>query len=142
MFTTSHLHPMLVHFPIALVAVGFIADFVYVVIRKENCFSKMGFYLLFAGTIAAVATFLSGMLFTSEMAGAAGAVRETHEVFAWVTVILLLITSILRIYTLARKTESNQTRWLILILYFLTAVSVSITGFYGGTLVYNYMMPL
>ena len=29
MFDTSHLHPMIVHFPIALITVGFIADVVF-----------------------------------------------------------------------------------------------------------------
>jgi len=141
MFTTSHLHPMLVHFPIALVTIGFVADFVYVFIKKEECFSKMGFYLLITGTLAALVTLLSGVLFTSEMAGAAGGVRETHELFAWITVILLIVTLALRTMVV-RKTENSLFKWLIFTMYGLAALSVSITGFFGGTLVYNYMMPL
>ena len=131
MFTTSHLHPMLVHFPIALVAIGFVADFIYVFIKKEECFSKMGFYLLIAGTLAALATLLSGVLFTSEMAGT-----------AWITVILLIVTLALRTIVSVKKIENNLFKWLIFIMYGLAALSVSITGFFGGTLVYNYMMPL
>lgn len=34
MFETSHLHPMLVHFPIALVAIGFLADLASIFIKK------------------------------------------------------------------------------------------------------------
>lgn len=142
MFTTSHLHPMLVHFPIALVAIGFLADLVQLLYRKEPCFSKMGYYLLLTGTLAAIVTLLSGILFTSEMSGEAGNVRETHETFAWITVILLLIALSLRSFEMFRKSENNVIKWLIFAVYALAAVSVSITGFFGGTLVYNYMMPL
>jgi uncharacterized membrane protein len=102
----------------------------------------MGFYLLITGTLAAFATLMSGILFTSEMSGAAGEIRETHELFAWITVGLLIAASVLRVMVLVRKIEKNQFKWVISLMYGLAAISVSITGFYGGTLVYNYMMPL
>ena len=142
MLNISHLHPMLVHFPIAIVVIGFLADFIQVIIKKDECFSKMGFYLLITGTLAAFATLMSGILFTSEMSGAAGEIRETHELFAWITVGLLIAASVLRVMVLVRKIEKNQFKWVISLMYGLAAISVSITGFYGGTLVYNYMMPL
>lgn len=142
MLNISHLHPMLVHFPIAIVVIGFLADFIQVIIKKDECFSKMGFYLLITGTLAAFATLMSGILFTSEMSGAAGEIRETHELFAWITVGLLIAASVLRVMVLVRKIENNQFKWVISLMYGLAAISVSITGFYGGTLVYNYMMPL
>jgi uncharacterized membrane protein len=54
MFPTSHFHPMLVHFPIALVAIGFIAELASVFIKKEICLTKVGFYLLIFGTLSAL----------------------------------------------------------------------------------------
>jgi uncharacterized membrane protein len=66
MFTTTHLHPMLVHFPIALITVGFLADVVFLFYKKEICLSKTGFYLMIVGTLAAAAAYLSGQLFTNE----------------------------------------------------------------------------
>ncbi len=92
MFTTSHLHPMLVHFPIALIAIGFAANFVHVFIKKGKSFSVIGFYLLIVGTLTALATLLTGVFLTSEMTGSAGEVRDSHELFAWITVILLIVT--------------------------------------------------
>jgi uncharacterized membrane protein len=142
MFDTSHLHPMLVHFPIALVIVGFFAEAVSLFFKKEACLSKAGFYLLVTGTLAATVTWLSGFIFTSDMSGAAGTIRETHELFALITVILLLITSVLRIILLIKNIESIGIRWIAFALYGLAAICVAITGLYGGTLVYNYMMPL
>ena len=142
MFTTSHLHPMLVHFPIALVAIGFAANFIHAFIKKGETFSMIGFYLLIVGTLAALATLLTGVFLTSEMTGSAGEVRDSHEIFAWITVILLIITLALSTFAFIRKIQNSLFKWLIFTMYGLAAVSVSITGFFGGTLVYNYMMPL
>jgi uncharacterized membrane protein len=133
---------MLVHFPIAIIAIGFVADLIKLIVKKDECLSKMGYYLLLTGTIAAIVTLLSGILFTSEMSGTAGEVRETHELFAWITVGILVTAAALRTFVLIKKNENRLLQRLIFALYGLGALSVSITGFYGGTLVYNYMMPL
>jgi len=142
MFTTSHLHPMLVHFPIALVAIGFLAEFAFLLFKKEVCLTKMGFYLLIIGTIAACASWLSGGLFTSEMTGSAGHIKEIHALFATITVGLLIATSVLRTTILYQKNENSKLKVVAFLLYGLAAISVTVTGFFGGTLVYNYMMPL
>ena len=142
MFTTSHLHPMLVHFPIALIAVGFLAELIFLFYKKEICLTKMGYYLLIVGTLAACVTWLSGSLFTSDMDGAAEQIRETHELLATTTVLLSVLTSILRTYMLVKKNENSTLKIVALIFYALAALSVSATGFFGGTLVYNFMMPL
>ena len=141
MIPTEHIHPMLVHFPIALVMIGFLADLASLIIKKELCFPKISFYLLIIGTLGALAAVTTGYFFTSEMSGAAGDVRETHELLAFATLLLLIITSVLRIILL-RKPDNKGLKWSAFILYAIAAVLVSITGAMGGTLVYNYMMPL
>jgi uncharacterized membrane protein len=142
MFSTDHFHPMLVHFPIALIALGFVAELASLFIKKEVCFAKIGFYLLLVGTLSAVFAGLSGLLFTGEMSGTAGEMKETHELFAWITVGLLVATSVLKVILQIQKSENHGLKWVSFVLYALAAVSVSITGFFGGILVYNYMMPL
>ena len=142
MIELSHIHPMLVHFPIALVVFGFVADFAYLLYKKEACLSKTGFYLLVAGTLSAMVALLSGVLFTSEMSGAAGEIQETHELFAWLTVAFLTATSVFRIFLMAKNREDSNLKWIAFVLYGIATLSVSLTGFFGGTLVYNYMMPL
>lgn len=142
MFTTSHFHPMLVHFPIALIAVGFLAELVFLFYKKEICLTKIGLYLLVLGALSAIAAWGAGQLFTGEMEGAAGQVRETHELFATATLVFALITSILRIYLEIKKIDKKSLKQLAFVLYALTAVCVFATGFFGGTLVYNYIMPL
>jgi len=142
MFSTDHLHPMLVHFPIALVALGFLAELASLFIKKEVCLYKIGFYLLIIGTLSAIITVLSGLLFTGDLSGTAGEIKETHELFAWITVGLLVATSVLKVIVQIQKSANPGLKWVSFVLYALAAISVSITGFFGGTLVYNYMMPL
>lgn len=133
---------MLVHFPIALILLGFIFDLVAMFYKKEAGLSMVGFYLLILGTFFALIAILSGTLFTTEMSGAAGDVKETHELFAWITVINLILLSAYRIYIKVKGREGNALSRLSFAWYGLAAALVSITGFWGGTLVYNYMMPL
>ena len=143
MFTLTHLHPMLVHFPIALVSAGFLFELIYLFRKKEICLTKAGYYLLILGTLAAVFTWLSGAFFTAEMEGAAGQVRETHALMATITVILLIIAAAIRIYVTVKKKDANKVlKKITFIVYALATISVLTTGFFGGTLVYNYMMPL
>jgi uncharacterized membrane protein len=70
MFNTDHLHPILVHFPIALITVGFIAEVASLFFRREKCLSKTGFYLMVLGSLTAIAAWSSGHLFTEEPTGA------------------------------------------------------------------------
>lgn len=142
MMSLNHFHPMLVHFPIVLVVFGFVADFSSLILKKETCLSKAGFYLLLGGTLSALLALLTGVFFTSEMSGSAGEVKETHEMFAWITLGILVLTSLIRIFILVKNSENSNLKWLAFSLYALATISVSLTGFYGGTLVYNYMMPL
>jgi uncharacterized membrane protein len=142
MISTTHFHPMLVHFPVALVVFGFVAEIASLYFKKEVCLSRLGFYLLIFGTLSALMAWLAGNFFTSEMAGAAGEIKDTHETFALITLGTLLVTSGLRIMVQSKGKENTGLQWTALVLYGLAAILVSITGFYGGTLVYNYMMSL
>ncbi|MGE5393177.1 MAG: DUF2231 domain-containing protein [Candidatus Saccharibacteria bacterium] len=142
MISLDHLHPMLVHFPIALILIGFLADLISLFYKKEAGLSMVGFYLLIIGTLSALIALLSGALFTSEMTGAAGDVKETHELFAWITVINLILYSAYRIFIKVKGEQTNMTNRISFAWYGIAALFVSITGFYGGTLVYSYMMPL
>jgi len=51
MFSIEHIHPMIVHFPIALILVGFLAEVVFLFFRKDPLFSILGFWLLCAGAL-------------------------------------------------------------------------------------------
>ena len=140
MISSSHFHPMLVHFPIALLMIGFLAEFAFLFFKKTTCLSFAGFYLLIFGAVAAAAAFLTGEFFTNEMIGDSAKIKGMHELFASITLWTALATAIFRIILKAAKSESSTLRWIAFVLYAVCATSVGITGFYGGTLVYSYML--
>lgn len=143
MFNTAHLHPMIVHFPIALITAGFLADVVFLFFKNEKCLSKTGFYLMVIGALAAVAAWSTGQLFTSEpIDGEIVKVFERHETGALVTMIIMLIGAVIRVYLVVKKKEETQLKWLVFALYLLGFVAVTYTGFMGGTMVYDFMMSL
>ena len=143
MFDTSHLHPMIVHFPIALITVGFIADVVFLFFKSEKCLSKTGFYLMVIGALAAIAAWSTGQLFTSEPnQGEIVSVFEKHETGALITIILMIIGATFRIWLVIMKKEESQLKWIAFGFYLLAFAAVTYTGFMGGSMVYNFMLPL
>ena len=59
MISATHLHAMIVHFPIALLFVGFLFDLLSLATKKPS-FKTAALYLLVLGAIGAVAAYLSG----------------------------------------------------------------------------------
>ncbi len=140
---TAHFHPMIVHFPVALILVGFLADVVSLFFRKEKCLSKLGLYLMVLGTLGAAAAFLSGNLFTIEPTeGAMVEIFERHETLALVTLLIMSVVTLIRIGVLVFKKEKPVYQWLVFCLYLAGTISVSITGFLGGSMVMDYMIGL
>lgn len=143
MFDTSHLHPMLVHFPIALITIGFIADVSSLFFKSEKCLSKTGFYLMMLGTLSAIAAWSSGQLFTIEPSqGSIVEIFKKHETAALVTMLIMISGSVIRIWMVIKKNEDPMLKWVVFGLYFLGFAAVTFTGFMGGTMVYNYMLSL
>ena len=142
MFDTSHLHPMTVHFPIAIIMVGFLADLLSLFITKERCLSKMGYYLQIAGMLSAIAAFGTGYYLTGEMEGDAGVLRENHQLFATLTLVSIILATFLRILLVYQKKEESQLKYVALCLFLLAFIFVGITGFLGGKLVFEYMVGI
>lgn len=142
MFDLNHLHPMVVHFPIALIVVGFLFELFYLFYKKEDCFSKTGLYLMVLGTLGVIAAYLTGEFFTNDLTGKAGEVEETHEVFALITMLTMIIATFFRVYLILKKKETNNLKWIYFFLYALGTLMVCVTGFFGGSLVFNYLIGL
>jgi len=140
MFSIDHVHPMIVHFPIALIYIGFLCELIFLLFRKETLFSDAGFWLLCVGAVTAAAAYASGALLTKELYGAAGAIQSSHEFFAEITTISALGGAAFKIYLKTEKKEDGNLKWIAFAIYLFTVVTVSITGYYGGILVYDYLI--
>ena len=68
MINTDHLHPIIIHFPIAIIIVGFAAEVVSLFFKKEKCLSKTGFYLL-SFTAVSFTGFVGGKMVYDFMIG-------------------------------------------------------------------------
>ena len=95
------------------------------------------------GTLAAIAAWSTGQLFTNEPTqGAIAEVFEKHETGALITMILMIIGTSFRIWLVVQKKDETQLKWVAFIFYLLGFAAVTFTGLLGGTMVYNYMMAL
>jgi uncharacterized membrane protein len=140
MLKLEHIHPMLVHFPIVLILTGFLAEVIYLFFRKNNLFREAGFWLLCVGALTVVAAYFSGAFLTDELYGAAGTIQSTHELFAEFTVFSALIGAIFKVYLKIEGREESPLKWIAFAIYAVTTILVCITGYYGGVLVYEYLM--
>lgn len=142
MFDITHLHPMIVHFPIVLIITGFLAEVLYLFYKKESWLSKAGFSLMILGTLAAVTAYLTGKLFTSpQTEGDIAGIYELHTTGALITLIVMSVVSLIRIYAVLKQREESL-KWVIFFLYMIGAASVSFTAFIGGWMVYGYMLGI
>jgi uncharacterized membrane protein len=143
MFNTDHLHPIIVHFPIALISVGFLAEVAALFFKKEKCLSRTGFYLMILGSLGAIAGWASGQLFTEHPTeGEILKVFQNHETGALFTMILIVAGTIFRIWLIIKKKEETQMKWIVFGFYLLAFAAVTFTGYMGGTMVYNFMIGL
>ena len=139
MFDPIHLHPMIVHFPIALLVVGCISDLAGAVF-KRTFFSKAGFYLLLLGTLGVIAAYFSGN-FAGEGLAEGGALKqalERHEGAAVLSLRLMTATSVVRILMVASKKFTGAIRWIPVLMFLVSVLSIARTGYYGGELVFRH----
>lgn len=135
----THLHPMIVHFPIALLIVGFLSDLVGLLTKREF-FTQAGFYLFTLGALGVIAAFMSG-----EQAGDGiveeGALKqalEAHEGAATLAIWVASIAAVFRITLFLLKKYSGVLKMVSLALGLLAVMAIARTGYYGGELVYKH----
>ncbi len=137
MFNISHLHPMVVHFPIAIIMVGFLADLLSLVIKKERCLSTMGLYLEILGVLATLVAFGTGYFLTGMTIEDAGTVGKHHELFATLTLITIILAGFFRTLIVYMKKDEIYLKYISMGIFFLAAVFVGITGYFGGMIVFD-----
>lgn len=142
MFDTSHIHPMLVHFPIALSLLGVVLELLSLY-KPDRFHYPCGEILLYFATLSAILAATAGSLFTpnftiSQLAQA----KDIHSTFAGIGVTLLCIASACYISRYFFKKYAHSIRKVGFVFYLLAAIIVAVTGFLGGVLVYNDLLKL
>lgn len=129
-----HLHPVLVHFPLAffIAALGF--EVAALIFRKEN-FHRTAFYLYVLAALISPAVAQTGF-WEEDVLKIHHPILETHEQFALITVWTALAG--LPVFWLVKNKKPALFRRVFLVFVLLTAVTVSIAAYNGGKMVYDY----
>jgi uncharacterized membrane protein len=138
MISSTHLHAMVIHFPIALLLAGFLTEIIALFSKKEF-FRQVSMYLLVLGSLGAVTAYISGN-FAGEgiEEGPLKIPMELHEQSALITLWLAIITALFRVILSLMKYNRRWTKWVFILLFAALAGSVSRTGYLGGQLVYKH----
>lgn len=134
----SHpLHPVVVHFPIALLFTSVLFDIIGTLWKRDS-FREGALWLLILGLLGGVVAAVTGdwAEHAAEKAGIAESLIEFHETMAFITMGIFVALLLWRL--ILRNHFSRNTA----IAYFLAAMiglgTLSATGYLGGDLVYEY----
>lgn len=138
MISATHLHAMIIHFPIALLLAGFLSEVIALIIKKDF-FSDAAFYILLIGVIGASVAYISGSYAGEGIEeGPLKMPMELHEQAATITLILAISLALYRVVLYFFKYKRSWTKWAGVILFAVLAASVARTGYLGGQLVYSH----
>ncbi|WP_300704358.1 DUF2231 domain-containing protein [Bacteroides sp.] len=142
MFNVDHIHPMLVHFPIALTLLGVL--FAAFRLFKPNKFAyPCGEYILYFATVSAIIAAMVGGAFTPNFTNPVLAqAKDIHSTFAGITITFLCIASAFYLAQHFIKKYADKLHKAGFAFYVLAALAVSATGFLGGVIVYNDLLKM
>ncbi|MDF1573484.1 MAG: hypothetical protein P1P82_17900 [Bacteroidales bacterium] len=122
MFTATHLHAMIVHFPVALVLVAFVSELIGLILKKEF-YSQASFYIIVLAGLGAIAAYISGDAAGDGMdGGSLQLALEAHEESATFTLWLTIAAAGAKIVYYFVKKEMRWLKILAFTLLFAAAV--------------------
>ncbi len=133
----DNLHPLFVHFPIALLSLFFMLDFVGSLMNKPNLRQGAGWFL-YCGTLFAVMTVAAGLVAAGTVAhgGDVHEIMEHHEHLGISVLVLAIILSLWRVLTKALIVGAANTLFQIFAAILLGLVVL--TADLGGLMVYQH----
>lgn len=144
MIDLTHIHPMLVHFPVVLFISTVLLQFI-VIIRKgdlaaRECLSLISLATILAGVAMAILAAVFGDLALDAAIdkGFDKAPLEEHQGFAGLTIAIFTVIALAQAYAVWRKRTLTGVKAGVLLLASLVGVGVLITtAYHGGQLVYE-----
>ncbi len=138
MLSSSHLHAMVIHFPIALLMAGFLSE-ILALFRNRFFFHQAAFYLLLLGTLGSIIAYVTGNAAGEGMEeGELAKAIQLHEQAATLTLWLTVTTAITYVSIYFFQVKRTWTNVLCLLLFTGVIGSVARTGYLGGQLVYKH----
>ena len=132
----GRLHPLLVHFPIALLVCAFAAGLGARLAPARTWLAGMARGCLWVGALAAPLAAACGWL-NARFEGYAAGTVETHRWLGVSTAAVALLALLALEFSLRRRTASGPWRMLALLLLAAAAILVGLAGHTGGLLAYG-----
>lgn len=138
MIPATHLHAILIHFPIALILVGFFSEII-ALLSKRDFFKKSASYLLLLGVLGVIAAYISGGYAGEGIEeGPLKIPMEMHEDAALITLWIAILTALFQLVVAYFNYKKLWTRLVGLLLFLALVGAVIRTGCLGGQLVYSH----
>lgn len=138
MISATHLHAILIHFPIALLIIGYFSEIIGL-INKKLFFKNVSFYLLIIGVLGVVVAYISGNYADDILEMDTLKVPlELHEQAALIVLILSITLILFKAFISVAKLDSTFYSWIGIILFTALIIAITVTGYLGGQLVYKY----
>ena len=133
----STIHPMLVHFPIALLSTGLVFDLVAALSRRTEL-QNIGWWMMMSGTVTLILGIASGLGAEADVVinPGAQAVLDNHKQFAFLLAGLVTSTFFWRLS--CRGALPSRRAWLFWSLYGAGICLLWVVAWFGGLLVYEH----
>ncbi|MEG1562786.1 MAG: DUF2231 domain-containing protein [Bacteroides sp.] len=136
MMNLVHLHPMLVHFPIALALVALLFNLAAYYFKQE-WLNKAAIALTVCAALGALISILSGIFFTKPVAGLAASLKEEHVTYALASTLFLVLSSFIGGKLFLKPSRQTKLHYAFTALLLLAAGCIALTGMKGGSIVYD-----
>ncbi|AGK52290.1 DUF2231 domain-containing protein [Bacillus sp. 1NLA3E] len=135
------LHPLVVHFPIALLLTATLIEIVNLFLKKESV-SRMGTVLVFVGVLLGFVSLATGdpaeaFAFKNWGRGIHDTV-ELHSFLAGTSVTLFAIVAVIKLFGKRLKFNKNLIIALVIVFSITGSTTLAITGHLGGKIVYQH----
>lgn len=132
-----NLHPLVVHFPIALLVAAVLTQFTVLFLPKNANLKWLTFLLLIGGCIGALIAIQTSVHVSGEADDKAIEIFETHRLFGLLTFWFSLAATILRFVSI-KWFRKRRIEIILTILILSIGIFVTIAGHHGAQLVYIY----
>ncbi|MGL4293873.1 MAG: DUF2231 domain-containing protein [Bacteroidales bacterium] len=137
---TEILHPMTVHFPIALILVSCFLAVIYWFKNQDPFMNTCIKILVFLGAVGSWAAVITGS-YHLPLSAEGETIKHIHHNFATATAWVISFSAALYVlFYFYKKPLPKWLGWVAFLLLIAATVLISLTGYYGGYIVYNVLL--
>jgi len=132
-----NLHPLLVHFPIALLTMSFLFDAIGSIMQKTEL-QRTGWWMMLSGVVGMAIAVATGLIAEGKtiVPHLAQVVFDDHKQYAFLAALLFAIVVLWRIA--GRGSLPARRKWLFWSIYAGGVLLIWIVAWHGGLLVYTF----